>query len=67
MKEKSKMEGRMVWERGKMGQNRLSSDTRVFQVEAGEQRPCCRRQASITQAFVGMILKKREREKKLSR
>lgn len=67
MKGKSKMEERMVWERGKMGQNRLSSDTRVFQVEAGDQYPCCRGQASITQAFVGMIFKKREREKKLSK
>jgi len=45
-----------------MGQNRLSSDTRVFQVEAGEQCPCCRGQASITQAFVGVILKEREKK-----
>ena len=55
MKEKLKMEERIVWERKKMGQNRLSSNTRVFQVEAGEPCPCCRGQASITQAFVGMI------------
>ena len=45
-----------------MGQNRLSSDTRVFQVEAGEQCPRCRSQASITQAFVGVILKEREKK-----
>lgn len=48
-----------------MGQNRLSSDTRVFQVEAGEQCPCCRGQASITQAFVGVILKKERERKKI--